>query len=102
MTCSARPNVSGRCSSEVSAEYPSVVSEVRGLGLILGLKAEVPNSELQDALMAEGMLAVAAGENVVRLVPPLVLTDADIDAGVEMIRRGVRRCQPGLSRAAAK
>ncbi len=86
----------------IVAEYPNVVSEVRGMGLIVGLKAEVPNTELQDAMMAEGMLAVAAGENVVRLVPPLVLTDADIDAGAEMIRRAVRRCQPSAALAAAK
>jgi len=91
-----------RALEQVAAEYPQVVSEARGKGLILGLKAEVPNTELQDALAAEGMLAVAAGENVVRLVPPLVLTDADIDAGVEMIRRGVRRCIPAKSLAAAK
>ncbi|HYZ64507.1 MAG TPA: aminotransferase class III-fold pyridoxal phosphate-dependent enzyme, partial [Acetobacteraceae bacterium] len=87
---------------QVVAEYPNVVSEVRGKGLILGLKAEVPNVELQDAMIAEGLLVVAAGENVVRLVPPLVLTDADIDAGVDMIRRGVRRCMPAKALAAAK
>ena len=86
----------------VAAEYPQVVSEVRGVGLILGLKAEVSNTELQNAFIAEGLLAVAAGENVVRLVPPLVITDADIDDAVEMIRRGVRRCQPTPMQAAAK
>ena len=87
---------------QVVAEVPSVLEEVRGAGLILGLKARVPNTELQDALTAEGMLSVSAGENVVRLVPPLVLTDADIDAGVEMIRRAARRCQPSSMAAAAK
>jgi len=87
---------------EVAAECPSVISEVRGVGLILGLKAEVPNAELQNALAAEGLLAVAAGENVVRLVPPLVITDSDIDQAVEMIRRGARRCQPTPIQAAAK
>ncbi len=87
---------------EVVAEFPHVVSGVRGVGLILGLKAEVPNTELQNALTAEGLLSVAAGENVVRLVPPLVITDADIDAAAEMIRRGVRRCQPSKMPAAAK
>ena len=86
----------------VVAEYPSVVSEVRGAGLILGLKAEVPNSELQDAMLAEGLLAVAAGDNVVRLVPPLVITDADIDDAVAMIRLAVRRCQPSRMTIAAK
>ncbi len=87
---------------EVVADYPTVVSEVRGAGLILGLKAEVPNSELQDAMMAEGLLAVAAGDNVLRLVPPLVITDADIDDAVAMIRLAARRCQPATLHVAAK
>ncbi len=86
----------------VVAEYPSVLADVRGAGLILGLKAVVPNTELQNAFTAEGLLTVAAGDNVVRLVPPLVLTDADCDAAVEMIRRGARRCLPTPVTMAAK
>ena len=86
----------------VVAEQPSVLAEVRGAGLILGLKAVVPNTELQDAFTAEGLLTVAAGDNVVRLVPPLVLSDADCDAAVEMIRRGARRCLPPPTSVAAK
>ena len=87
---------------DVVQEYPSVLVDVRGAGLILGLKAAVPNAELQAAFMAEGLLTVAAGDNVVRLVPPLVLTDADVDEGVAMIRRGVRRCMPSAMADAAK
>ena len=79
-----------------------VLADVRGAGLILGVKACVPNTELQAAFMAEGLLAVAAGDNVVRLVPPLVATDGDIDAAIEMIRRGARRCQPSHASVAAK
>ena len=86
----------------VVAEYPSVLADVRGAGLILGVKAVVPNADLQNAFTAEGLLTVAAGDNVVRLVPPLVLTDADCDAAVEMIRRGVRRCLPAPVSVAAK
>ena len=86
----------------VVAEYPTVLTEVRGAGLILGLKGVVPNTELQNAFTAEGLLTVAAGDNVVRLVPPLVLTDADCEAAVEMIRRGARRCLPTPVSAAAK
>ena len=87
---------------DVCREQPDVLEEVRGAGLILGLKARVPNTELQQAFMAEGLLTVSAGDNVVRLVPPLVLTDADIDTAVAMIRRGARRCQPTPMAAAAK
>ena len=87
---------------DVCQEQPDVLEEVRGAGLILGLKARIPNMELQQAFMAEGLLTVAAGDNVVRLVPPLVLTDADVDTAVAMIRRGARRCQPTPMAAAAK
>jgi len=86
----------------VVAEYPTVLAEVRGAGLILGLQGVVPNTELQNAFTAEGLLTVAAGDNVVRLVPPLVLTDADCDTAVEMIRRGMRRCMPTPVLMAAK
>ena len=87
---------------DIVREQPDVLEDARGAGLILGLKARVPNTELQQAFMAEGLLTVSAGDNVVRLVPPLVLTDADINTAVEMIRRGVRRCQPSPVAAAAK
>ena len=86
----------------VVREVPEVLEDVRGAGLILGLKSRVPNAELQDAFTAEGLLSVAAGDNVVRLVPPLVITDEDVDAAVEMIRRGARRCIPSPMAAAAK
>ncbi len=87
---------------EIARENPAVFEEARGAGLILGLKCRVPNTEVQDAFTAEGLLSVGAGDNVVRLVPPLVVTDADIDTAVEMIRRGGRRVTPALSSVAAK
>jgi acetylornithine/N-succinyldiaminopimelate aminotransferase len=87
---------------QVVAEYPTVFADVRGAGLILGLKCQVPNTEMQDAFTAEGLLSVAAGDNVVRLVPPLVITDADIAEAIAMIRRGARRCLPSSHQVAAK
>ena len=86
----------------VVQEEPEVFSDVRGAGLIVGLKCRVPNTEVQTAFMAEGLLTVGAGDNVVRLVPPLVVTDEDISTAVEMVRRGARRCRPSQAQAAAK
>ena len=77
---------------QIAADMPAVFEDVRGAGLLVGLKCVVPNTEMQQALLAEGLLSVGAGDNVIRLVPPLVLTDADIDAAIEMMRRGARRC----------
>jgi acetylornithine/N-succinyldiaminopimelate aminotransferase len=86
----------------VVADTPEVFADVRGAGLILGMKCLVPNTEVQDAFTAEGLLTVAAGDNVIRLVPPLVITDADIADAVAMMRRGARRCLPASSKVAAK
>ncbi len=88
--------------SAVVKEFPAVFEELRGAGLMLGLKCVLPVGDVNNALMAEGMLAVTAAENVLRLVPPLVITDEDITQGVEMVRRAARRCQPSAARVAAK
>ena len=87
---------------KLASEYPQVFVEARGAGLILGLKCVVPAAEVQAAFTAEGLLSVSAGENVVRLVPPLIITDADIADALEMMRRGARRCLPSQAQVAAK
>ena len=83
-------------------DEPEVFSDVRGAGLMQGLKCVGSNMDAQSAFMAEGLLSVAAGDNVVRLVPPLVVTDDDIAEAVAMMRRGARRCRPSQARDAAK
>jgi len=60
-------------------EHGAIIDEVRGQGLMLGLKCKVPNQKLLEALRAEKMLTVQAGDNVVRLLPPLIVTGAEID-----------------------
>ena len=87
---------------DIVAEFPTVFEDARGAGLILGLKCRVPNTELQDAFTAEGLLSVGAGDNVVRLAPPLIVSDAEIAEALEMMRRGARRCIPSAARMAAK
>ena len=86
----------------IARDYPQVFAEARGMGLLLGLKCVLPQGEVQAACVAEGLLAITAGENLLRLAPPLVLTDADIDAAVTMLDRAARRCLPSLGAAAAK
>jgi acetylornithine/N-succinyldiaminopimelate aminotransferase len=60
-------------------EHGEIIEEVRGQGLMLGLKCKVPNMKLLEALRAEKMLTVQAGDNVVRLLPPLIVGEAEID-----------------------
>jgi acetylornithine/N-succinyldiaminopimelate aminotransferase len=75
---------------------------VRGAGLIVGLKCKVPNTQVQAAAVDQGLLTVGAGDNVLRLVPPLVVTDAQIDEAVDMLRRAGRACVPAHETAGAK
>lgn len=67
--------------------YPDVVDEVRGDGLLIGLKAVVPAGDLVGALRDEKLLTVGAGENVVRLLPPLIVTEAEIEDAVSRVER---------------
>jgi acetylornithine/N-succinyldiaminopimelate aminotransferase len=82
--------------------YPSVFTEARGAGLICGLKCAVPNGEVQNAAVAEGLLTVAAGDNVLRLVPPLIVGEAECDEALALLDRTARRCLPSLAQVAAK
>lgn len=82
--------------------YPDVFGAVRGRGLMQGLVCLVPNGEVQNACLAEALLVVAAGDNVVRLVPPLVVSAADIDQALLRLDGAARRCKPSHRAAAAK
>ncbi|MFO7478844.1 MAG: aspartate aminotransferase family protein [Methyloceanibacter sp.] len=66
-------------------EHGEIIEDVRGQGLMLGLKCKVPNLKLLEALRAEKMLTVQASDNVVRLLPPLIVGEAEIDlAGTKL------------------
>ena len=75
--------------AEIKDRHPTVIAEVRGDGLLIGLKSVVPNGELADACRDEKLLSVLAGDNVMRLVPPLIVTAAEV---VEAIARLDRAC----------
>ena len=79
--------------AEIKDRHPGVIAEMRGEGLLLGLRTMTPNGEFVDALRAEKMLAAAAGDNVVRMLPPLVATEADLAEAVERIDRAATRVE---------
>jgi acetylornithine/N-succinyldiaminopimelate aminotransferase len=66
-------------------EHGDIIEEVRGQGLMLGLKCRVPNVKLLEALRAAKMLTVQAGDNVVRLLPPLIVGETEIDLACDTI-----------------
>jgi len=71
----------------VVASHPKVFAEVRGVGLMLGLRCAegVSNLSIVDALRHNGMLSVGAAENVIRLLPPLIIGQAEIDEAVGIL-----------------
>jgi len=77
--------------AELKDRHPAVIAEVRGEGLLLGLRALTPSAELVDELRAEKLLTAASGENVVRLLPPLIIGQAEIAEAVAMIDRACTR-----------
>jgi acetylornithine/N-succinyldiaminopimelate aminotransferase len=79
----------------VADEFPDVFEGIRGSGLMLGLKCRMPNAAVNAALRDQKLLAVPAGDNVLRLLPPLVVSEDEIRIGLERIREGART----LSRA---
>jgi acetylornithine/N-succinyldiaminopimelate aminotransferase len=66
-------------------QHPAIYVERRGKGLIQGLRCQVTNTELVEKLRHLGLLTVGAGDNVIRLLPPLIITDAEIDAAVRLL-----------------
>ncbi|WP_206020889.1 aspartate aminotransferase family protein [Roseococcus sp. SYP-B2431] len=88
----------------LAARHPHVAEGVQGAGLLVGLKLrpEVSNGEMQAACVAEGLLTVAAGMNVLRVAPPLIITEAQVDEALAAIDRACTKLTPAKSPALAK
>jgi acetylornithine/N-succinyldiaminopimelate aminotransferase len=71
--------------------YPHIIEEVRGSGLLVGLKVKPPQAEVIGACLEEKLLTVAAGDNVVRLLPPLNVTEDEIGAAVSRLSQALAR-----------
>lgn len=72
-------------------DFPNLFENARGLGLLQGIKCVIPVGEVQAACTAEGLMAITAGENTLRLAPPLVVTEADIDLSLDMLRKAATK-----------
>jgi acetylornithine/N-succinyldiaminopimelate aminotransferase len=71
--------------AELKDRHPGVIAEVRGFGLLTGLRTLVPNTEFIAAARAERLILIGAGDNVARLLPPLIVTDADIGEAINRL-----------------
>ena len=69
---------------EVESKYNEIV-EVRGAGLMLGLKTKNNNLLLSKALIKNKLLNVPASDNIIRLVPPLIISNREVDEAIKII-----------------
>lgn len=81
--------------------FPDAIEEIRGDGLMLGIKAAVPSANLLKAIRAERLLAVPAGENVIRLLPPLIVTAEEAREGLARLERAAASVSAVPARASA-
>ncbi len=75
--------VEGLC--EIALKHKQWIAQVRGLGLLLGLVLDVPALALQKKLQEKGLLTIATAGNVLRLLPPLNVTQSEIDQALQLI-----------------
>ena len=87
--------------AELRDRHSSVIAEVRGEGLLIGLRMVPPVAEMVDELRNEEMITVAAGDNVVRLLPPLIIGDAEISEAIARIDRACVRLEQAHPRQGA-
>jgi acetylornithine/N-succinyldiaminopimelate aminotransferase len=88
---------------DLQRRHPEVIEEVRGAGLLLGLKLHggTTNTAAQEAAAAEGLLTVAAGQNVLRLAPPLIITEEEADEAVHLLGRVCVRLERAMEKVPA-
>ena len=70
---------------KIKAKYPKVIKEVRGQGLLIGLKLHIDQTNFIKMLLKKKLLTVKASENVVRLLPPLNVTKKEINLALKII-----------------
>ena len=79
----------------IAAWKHPLVASVRGRGLMIGIVTSAPPDTVKHLAMEEGLLVLTAGENVIRLLPPLVIADTEIEKGLELLKRAFDRAAAG-------
>ena len=77
--------------ARIKDEHADVVEEVRASGLLAGIRVKPPMGEVVGACLGEKLLTVGAGENVVRLLPPLNVTDAEVADAAQRLSAALKR-----------
>ena len=74
-----------RGAEEIVARHPAALDHARGLGFMLGIRSHVPAADVVAAMTRRHVLTVPAGDNMVRFLPPLVVTDEEVDVALEAL-----------------
>ncbi len=77
--------------------HSAVVVELRGEGLMLGLRCKLANTDVSSMFFAQKLLTVSAGDNVIRLLPPLIVGDLEIDEACAKIDTACGRLNATLA-----
>jgi acetylornithine/N-succinyldiaminopimelate aminotransferase len=70
--------------------YPKLFAELRGAGLLLGIRCVVPAADFVTKLRQNGLLTLTAGENVLRILPPLIVGEREIDEALDIMSKVAR------------
>lgn len=76
--------------NKIKEKYPKIIGEIRGAGLMIGLKMLVDNTEFMQKLMNQKMLTIKAEENVIRLFPPLIVSNNELNEAINKIEEACR------------
>jgi len=88
--------------AELKDKHPQVIAEIRGEGLLIGLHCVAPQADVIAAARDEGLLTAAAGENVVRLLPPLIIGEAEISEAVKKLDAACSKIEAAQKPATGK
>ena len=75
---------------KIKSKYPKIIEEIRGTGLIKGLKLSADNVEFMNKLMDHKLLTVKAAENVIRLFPSLIVSNEELDEAIDKIEKACK------------
>jgi len=88
--------------AELIDRHPAVIAEIRGQGLMLGIRTHVPNTEFVAAARDQKLIVIGAGDNVSRLLPPLIVTEADVAAAIDRLDAACLAIEAGLRSVAQR
>ena len=73
--------------NKIKKEFPNIIKEVRGVGLLIGLQVFKDQTKFIQKLMDNKLLTIRAAENIIRLLPPLVVKKQEIDLAIKIIKK---------------